>query len=183
MWKKLAILFILPFICGSALATNVEIVTNKGVIQVELDAAAAPQTVENFLRYVDDGFYNGTIFHRVISGFMIQGGGFTKDLERKPTRRAIPYEGDNERYNDRGTIAMARTQDPNSATSQFFINHVSNPFLNHRGAGAFGYTVFGKITQGMDVIDAIAAIPTKTVGPYRDVPSETIVIETISRIQ
>lgn len=164
----------------TAIAAEVNIVTNQGSITVNLNEKAAPKTVKNFLRYVDDGFYNNTIFHRVMPGFMVQGGGFTKALERKDTYKAVAYEGDNGLYNDRGTISMARTQDPNSATSQFFINHVDNAFLNHGNRG-YGYTVFGEVTSGMDIVDKIAKIPTHTVGPYQNVPTQNVIIEKVVR--
>jgi len=164
----------------TAAATEVNIVTNQGTITVNLNEDAAPKTVTNFLRYVDDGFYSNTIFHRVMPGFMVQGGGFTPTLERKDTYKAVAYEGDNNLYNDRGTISMARTQDPNSATSQFFINHIDNAFLNH-SARVYGYTVFGKVTAGMDVVDKIAKIPTQTVGPYQNVPTKNVIIEKVVR--
>jgi cyclophilin family peptidyl-prolyl cis-trans isomerase len=133
--------------------------------------------VKNFLRYVEEGFFDGTIFHRVINGFMIQGGGFTADMEQKKTHAPIINEASNGLKNDRGTIAMARTQDPNSATSQFFINHTDNHNLNYAGPGKPGYAVFGKVIEGMDVVDKIAAVKTMRKGRYRDVPVETILIK------
>ncbi len=138
----------------------------------------------NFLAYVDAGFYDGTIFHRVIPDFMIQGGGFTADLEKKATRDPIPNEADNGLKNERGTLAMARTNDPNSATAQFFINHKDNAFLDHSGKNprGWGYAVFGRVTDGMSVVDAIATTPTGAKGMFpKDVPLETIVIEKASR--
>lgn len=169
--------------CSSIQATEVDIVTNQGKIRVDLKDEAAPKTVENFLRYVEEGFYENTIFHRVIRGFMIQGGGFTEDLGRKETHNPVMYEGDNGLANIRGTLAMARTQNPNSATSQFFINHVDNAFLNHgaRNGGA-GYTVFGEVISGMEVVDAIAASTTTTIGPYQNVPNTPVIIESITRV-
>lgn len=164
-----------------AFATDVDIITNQGTIKIELNDAASPKSVKNFLRYADEGFYNNTIFHRVMPGFMVQGGGFTPTLERKKTHKNVAYEGENGLYNDRGTIAMARTQDPNSATSQFFINQVDNPFLNHGTRGGFGYTVFGKVISGIEVVDKIARISTKTVGPYQNVPTSTVIIEKVVR--
>lgn len=178
--KQLICLVLLAFSSLSAFATQVNISTNLGNIEVELYDKEAPITVKNFLTYVDEGYYTGTIFHRVMSGFMIQGGGFTKDLVQKRSKGPIQYEGQNGLFNDRGTLAMARTANPNSATSQFFINHVSNPFLNH-GVNGYGYTVFGKVTQGMDVVDKIAAQRTGNVGPYQNVPHSPVIIQQITR--
>lgn len=171
---------------GAALAANpkVNLQTNKGLIVIELYPDQAPQSVANFLAYVDAGFYDGTIFHRVIPDFMIQGGGFTADLEKKETRAPIPNEADNGLKNERGTLAMARTNDPNSATAQFFINHKDNAFLDHSGKTprGWGYAVFGRVTDGMSVVDAIATTPTGAKGMFpKDVPLETIVIEKASR--
>ena len=173
-------------LAGSALAANpkVNLQTNKGLIVIELYPDQAPQSVANFLAYVDAGFYDGTIFHRVIPDFMIQGGGFTADLEKKETRAPIPNEADNGLKNERGTLAMARTNDPNSATAQFFINHKDNAFLDHSGKTprGWGYAVFGRVTDGMSVVDAIAATPTGGKGMFpKDVPLETIVIEKATR--
>ena len=152
--------------------------TSKGDIKVELLKNEAPVTVENFLSYANDGFYDGTIFHRVIPNFMIQGGGFTPDFAQKPTKAPIKNEANNGLKNDRGTLAMARTQVVDSATSQFFINVVDNDFLNN-GARDFGYAVFGKVIDGMDVVDAIAAVPTSNKGMHGDVPTEDVVIESV----
>ena len=173
-------------LAGAALAANpkVNLQTNKGLIVIELYPDQAPQSVANFLAYVDAGFYDGTIFHRVIPDFMIQGGGFTADLEKKTTRDPIPNEADNGLKNERGTLAMARTNDPNSATAQFFINHKDNAFLDHSGKNprGWGYAVFGRVTDGMSVVDAIATTPTGAKGMFpKDVPLETIVIEKASR--
>jgi len=156
--------------------------TTKGKIVIELDAEKAPKTVKNFLDYVKAGFYNGTIFHRVIPGFMIQGGGFTADMTEKPTRPPIQNEADNGLKNERGTIAMARTPDPNSASSQFFINVAENKSLNHQSKTpqGWGYAVFGKVVEGMDVADAIVKVPTTTKGPYGDVPVQPIVLQKAS---
>ena len=157
--------------------------TSKGVILIELYPQKAPETVKNFLSYVDAGFYDGTIFHRVIPNFMIQAGGFTAEMKRKSTEAPIPNEADNGLKNDRGTLAMARTQDPHSATAQFFINTVDNDFLNHKGKSGqtWGYAVFGKVVQGMDVVDAISGAKTTKSGMMRDVPVETVLIVTARR--
>lgn len=152
--------------------------TNLGDIKIELDYDKAPKTAANFERYVKEGFYAGTIFHRVIKGFMIQGGGLTADLENKANHEPIENEADNGLKNDRGTIAMARTNDPHSATSQFFINTVDNDFLNftRKDINGWGYCVFGKVVEGMDIVDKIEAVRTETRSFYRDVPRETIEI-------
>lgn len=157
---------------------TVEIKTNKGSIIVELNQDKAPNTVANFVKYANDGFYTGTVFHRVISGFMIQGGGLDKNLNEKETRAPIKNEADNGLANNIGTIAMARTNDPHSASSQFFINVANNAFLNHteKSDRGWGYTVFGKVVKGMDVVDKIAKIPTDG----GDVPTQTIVIESVT---
>jgi peptidyl-prolyl cis-trans isomerase B (cyclophilin B) len=149
-----------------------------GDIRIELDAEKAPATVENFLKYVRDGFYDGTIFHRVIKGFMIQGGGFNDQMIQKMAQDPIKNEADNGLPNERGTVAMARTQDPHSASSQFFINHKDNAFLNYSGPNiqGWGYCVFGKVTDGMDVIDAIAQVGTTNRGSHGDVPEQAVVI-------
>jgi len=152
--------------------------TSKGDIKVELDKENAPISTDNFLAYVQDSYYDGTVFHRVINNFMVQGGGFTADGQQKPAKAPIKNEADNGLNNDRGTIAMARTQDVNSATSQFYINHVDNAFLNH-GKRDFGYAVFGKVVDGMDVVDEIAAVQT---GPG-DVPNEQVVIESVTIVE
>jgi peptidyl-prolyl cis-trans isomerase B (cyclophilin B) len=160
----------------------VRLETTKGNIVLELDREKAPKTVDNFLSLVESGFYEGTIFHRVIKGFMIQGGGLTENMTQKPTGVPIPNEADNSLKNVRGSIAMARTQDPHSATSQFFINTVDNAFLNHssKTLSGWGYCVFGRVVEGMDVVDAIESSPTTTYGMYTDVPSEPIVINKAS---
>ena len=158
--------------------------TNKGVFDVELNEAAAPKTCENFLQYVRSGFYNGTIFHRVISGFMIQGGGFEPGLQQKETKAPIENEANNGLKNDKYTIAMARTNDPHSATSQFFINVADNDFLNHTSPTprGWGYAVFGKVVAGTDVVDAIAAVRTAARSWYGDVPVEDVVMEKVEEI-
>ena len=163
---------------------NVLMKTNKGDIKLALDESAAPKTVANFLRYLDEGFYNGTIFHRVIQGFMIQGGGFTSELEQKPTHEPIPNEAANGLKNVKYAIAMARTPEIHSATAQFFINTVDNDFLNFRAPNpsAYGYAVFGHVTAGFDVVDAIEAVSTGTAGWMGDVPNPPVVIESITRL-
>jgi cyclophilin family peptidyl-prolyl cis-trans isomerase len=160
----------------------IEIRTNHGTIRVELEEEKAPRSTANFLAYVDEGFYDGTIFHRVIPGFMIQGGGMTADLERKPTREPVENEAANGLENLRGTLAMARTADPDSATSQFFVNLKDNAFLNH-GVRDEGYAVFARVAEGMDVVDAIAAVETGSDGYHQDVPVEAVVIESIRRVE
>jgi len=159
--------------------TLVALETSKGRIVVELDAAKAPLTVANFLAYVDSGFFDGTIFHRVIKGFMIQGGGFTADMVKKPTEEAILNEGKNGLDNDRGTIAMARTGAPHSATAQFYINTVDNESLNYPGSDGWGYAVFGKVVEGLEAVDAIAGVATG----MGDVPLEPVVIESAERVE
>ena len=161
---------------------HVTIATTVGHMTLELDADNAPKTVENFLAYATSGFYDGTIFHRVINNFMIQGGGFTTDMEQKPTQAPVDNEANNGLKNERGTIAMARTQDPHSATAQFFINVQDNDFLNHTGENmqGWGYTVFGKVTQGEEVLDKIRCVQTGSQGGHQDVPTDPIIIESIS---
>jgi peptidyl-prolyl cis-trans isomerase B (cyclophilin B) len=163
-------------------AAHVTIATTVGQMTLELDADNAPKTVENFLAYATSGFYDGTIFHRVINNFMIQGGGFTTDMEQKPTQAPVDNEANNGLKNERGTIAMARTQDPHSATAQFFINVQDNDFLNHTGENmqGWGYTVFGKVTQGEEVLDKIRSVQTGSQGGHQDVPTDPIIIESIS---
>ncbi|TYO98664.1 peptidyl-prolyl cis-trans isomerase B (cyclophilin B) [Geothermobacter ehrlichii] len=164
---------------------QVRLRTSKGDITLELDAARAPETVANFLAYVDDGFYVGTIFHRVIDGFMIQGGGLDAELHPKTAGRPpIRNEADNGLSNARGTIAMARTSDPHSATSQFFINVSDNDLLDHSGKNpqGWGYCVFGRVVEGMETVDAIRQVATGTRGMYQDVPKETIMIEGAERL-
>ena len=160
---------------------KVTIETSMGTITAELDDVKAPVTVKNFISYVTSGHYNGTIFHRVIDGFMIQGGGFTKDMVQKDTQAPIRNEAANGLKNARGTLAMARTMVVDSATSQFFINLVDNSFLDYRGPEPrmFGYAVFGKVTDGMDVVDKIAKVKTGFAGPHQNVPEEPIVIKKV----
>jgi len=157
---------------------QVRMTTSLGVVEIELDAAKAPNTVANFIGYVDKGFYNGTIFHRVIPGFMIQGGGMTAGMKEKPTGAKIQNEADNGLKNLTGTLAMARTNDPHSASAQFFINTVDNAFLDHRAKNpqGWGYAVFGKVTKGMDVVKKIEAVPTSNAGMHQNVPVKNVVI-------
>lgn len=161
----------------------VRIETNMGIIKLELNSQKAPATVRNFLSYVDEGLYNNTLFHRVIKNFMIQGGGFERDMTRRPPKGPVKNEADNGLKNFRGTIAMARTSDPHSATSQFFINHKNNASLDHRGKSSrtWGYCVFGKVIDGMAIVDKIANSPTTTKGPYRNVPVSPVVIKKVVR--
>ena len=176
--------FLIAFsVAHAAAPARVQMQTSMGDIVIELDMEKAPKSVENFLGYVNDGFYNGTVFHRVIDGFMIQGGGFTENLQRKGTREPIQNEADNGLKNVRGTIAMARTGEPHSATAQFFINVVDNDFLDFRSKTrrGWGYTVFGKVIQGMDVVDNIRKVKTGPSGPFRtDVPQTPVVIKQVS---
>ena len=182
---KLSHLFVLsaaavvPMTAGAA-DPQVDIKTNVGTIRLELYPAKAPKTVENFLQYVRDGHYNGTIFHRVIPNFMVQGGGMTPNMAQKPTRAAIPIESKNGLRNDVGTVAMARTSDPNSATAQFFINVNKNDFLNYPGQDGHGYTVFGKVVDGMDVVNKIVAVPTGNQGMHQNVPRTPVIIESMT---
>lgn len=156
--------------------------TNHGDITIELNHDKAPKTAANFLQYAQDGFYEGTIFHRVIDGFMIQGGGMSADMSEKETRDAIENEADNGLTNDRGTLAMARTMNPHSATAQFFINLKDNGFLNHsaKNEQGWGYCVFGKVVEGMDTVDKIKAVDTGNAGFHQDVPKESVIIEKVT---
>ena len=182
-------LFSVLIFAGSALSEDinpkVELETSKGSIVLELYVDNAPETVKNFMAYVDANYYDGTIFHRVIPNFMIQGGGFTPDMKRKTTRAPIKNEADKGLKNDRGTIAMARTGDPHSATAQFFINTNNNDFLNHRDKTqqGWGYAAFGRVVEGMQTVDAISAVKTRAVGGFRDVPEEPVVIISARRIK
>ncbi len=162
---------------GPAFAQKVKLATSAGDIVVELDAEKAPKSVDNFVKYVKAGHYDGTVFHRVIDGFMIQGGGMKPDMSEKSTRPPIPLEAKNGLSNLRGTIAMARTGDPNSATSQFFINVVDNLRLDDAGGG---YAVFGKVVEGMEVVDQIKAVPVQNKGPYQNVPVTPVLIKKAS---
>lgn len=158
-------------------------VTSVGEFTVELAPESAPLSVENFLLYVDEGFFDGTVFHRVIAGFMIQGGGFTADMENKRGRKSIRNEAKNGLKNLRGTLAMARTNQIDSATSQFFINLKDNDFLDHKGPSNYGYAVFGQVTEGMETIDRIAAVRTGRVQGHDDVPLEAVTIESARRVE
>lgn len=160
-----------------------EFKTSKGTFTVQLFDKQAPVTVENFYRYADEGFFDGTIFHRVIPGFMVQGGGLTEDMQNKKGHAPIQNEATNGLKNKRGTLSMARTNDINSATSQFFINLVDNDFLDYKGQSNYGYAVFGRIDSGMEVVDAIAAVKTGNRGGHQDVPTETVTIESVKRIE
>jgi len=154
--------------------------TSMGDITLELDADKAPKSVENFVKYANDGFYNGTIFHRVIKGFMIQGGGYDGDMQRKPTQDPVSNEADNGLKNDRGTVAMARTMDPHSATAQFFINVSDNKVLDHPGQDGWGYCVFGKVVEGMDVVTKMKDVATSSRLGHQDVPVEDVVINSVT---
>ena len=168
---------------GHAAAANpvVEMITSAGPVKIELYADKAPKSVENFLQYTKDRFYDGTIFHRVIPGFMVQGGGFTAEMEQKKTREPIANEAQNGLKNETGTLAMARTPNPHSATAQFFINVANNDFLNFTGPTqqGYGYTVFGRVTEGMDVVNKIVAAPTGNRGGHQNVPLKPIVIQSM----
>jgi cyclophilin family peptidyl-prolyl cis-trans isomerase len=187
----LALAFALPLLClasGGASAQSapgakpvVVLTTTLGEIELELDEAKAPITAKNFLQYVDDGFYDGVIFHRVISGFMIQGGGFTPAMQQKKTRATIQNEAANGLKNVRGSVAMARTSDPHSASAQFFINHKDNAFLDYPGSDGWGYAVFGRVSRGMDVVDKIAAVKTGVKAGMSDVPVESVAIVSARR--
>ena len=173
---------VMPIIKETSM-TQVTIKTSMGDIHLELDGDKAPITVENFVSIAKSGYYEGTIFHRVINGFMVQGGGLNADMSNKSSGTApIQNEANNGLVNDRGTVAMARTMEPHSATGQFFINHKDNGFLNHTGENAqgWGYAVFGKVTEGMDVVDAIADVATGSSGGHQDVPLEVINIESVT---
>ena len=157
--------------------------TNKGTISIELDADKAPATCANFVSYIDSGHYDGTIFHRVIPSFMVQGGGFSKEMQQKQVNKPIENEADNGLVNDTGTLAMARTADPHSATAQFFINVNDNGFLNHteKSPNGWGYCVFGKVVDGMDIVMEMSTVPTDNIGGHGDVPVEPLIIESATR--
>lgn len=190
LYRHLAPLFIASFSLaaqaeGGSAQPKVKLSTNHGDIVIALNADKAPETVKNFIQYVESGFYDGTIFHRVIENFMIQGGGFDESFKQKKTQAPIQNEADNGLSNKRGSIAMARTGDPHSATAQFFINTKDNDFLNYRGKTMqdWGYAVFGEVIEGMDVVDAIRQVSTTMRGPHQDVPAENVVIEKASVIE
>jgi len=184
LWKPLVVLSAAAASPGALAADpQVDFRTSSGTVRVELYPEKAPKTVENFLKYVRDGHFDGTIFHRVIPGFMIQGGGFTPDMKQKPTRPSVPIESKNGLKNEVGTLAMARTSDPNSATAQFFININNNAFLNYPGQDGNGYTVFGKVVDGMDVVNKIAAVPTANKGGHQNVPNQPVVIESAKVVE
>jgi len=170
---------------ANAFAANpiVEMRTNQGTITLELFADRAPKSVANFLEYIQSSHYDGTIFHRVINGFMIQGGGFDADMRQKPTRAPIENEGRNGLRNEVGTLAMARTSDPHSASAQFFINLVDNRFLDYPSRDGWGYAVFGKVTQGLDVVQKIGKVPTGNFKGFQDVPQQPVTIESVRVIQ
>ena len=181
MRRLFAFVFTLFFaLAAQAANPQLEVRTSQGSLTIELYADKAPKTVENFLQYAKDGFFAGTIFHRVIPGFMIQGGGMTPSLKEKPTRAPIQNEAKNGLRNDTGTIAMARTGDPHSASAQFFINLVNNDGLNYPSPDGWGYAVFGKVVQGFEVVEKIAKVPTGNAGPHRNVPTTPVVIESIT---
>ncbi|WP_041366887.1 peptidylprolyl isomerase [Methylophaga frappieri] len=188
LYRHLAPLFFASFSLAAnaegVAAPQVKLETSMGDIVIELNKDKAPNTVANFISYVEDGFYNGTIFHRVIENFMIQGGGFTESFQQKQTQAAIENEADNGLTNKRGAIAMARTNDPHSATAQFFINTVDNDFLDFKNktSTGWGYAVFGEVIEGMDVVDKIRTVDTTMRGPHQDVPAEDVVIIKASMI-
>ncbi|WP_416400000.1 peptidylprolyl isomerase [Alicycliphilus denitrificans] len=172
-----------PALAQTAASPQVKLATSMGDIVLQLDAAKAPRTVENFLSYVRDKHYDGTIFHRVIDGFMIQGGGFTPDMQQKPTKAPVQNEAANGLKNDRYTIAMARTADPNSATAQFFINVKDNAMLNAPSPDGHGYAVFGKVVSGTEVVDKIKAVATGNRGPYQNVPATPVIIQSATLVK
>lgn len=186
MNSRFALAFAMCLTWGEAFSQQVQVQTNQGSITIELYGDKAPATVANFLQYVKDDFYSGTVFHRVIDGFMIQAGGFTRDMQEKRTRAPVKNEADigikAGLRNTTGTLAMARTSNPDSASAQFFINLKDNDFLNHSSAtpSGWGYAVFGKVTKGMDIVQKIAAVETATAGSYQNVPRTAIVIESMT---
>ncbi|MBL8480505.1 MAG: peptidyl-prolyl cis-trans isomerase [Sterolibacteriaceae bacterium] len=180
MHRLLVVVFAFLFsLAAHAANPQLEVKTSQGMVVIELFQDKAPKTVENFLQYAKDGFFNGTVFHRVIPGFMIQGGGFTPDLKQKETRAPIQNEAKNGLKNETGTLAMARTGDPHSASAQFFINLKGNSFLDYPSRDGWGYAVFGKVVQGMDVVQKIALVPTGNAGPHQNVPTTPVLIESV----
>lgn len=186
LFRPLLAVLLLCFASTGVLADNIKVLlsTSKGDITLELYPDKAPATVENFLRYVDEGFYDGTVFHRVINSFMIQGGGFDADLNKKRTHEEVRNEADNGLKNKRGSIAMARTGEPHSATAQFFINHIDNDFLDHKDKSyrGWGYCVFGKVVDGMQTVDAIADVFTTSKNGMQNVPEKTVLIKKAVRL-
>jgi cyclophilin family peptidyl-prolyl cis-trans isomerase len=185
MFSRLALAAIISFgLISTSSAENVKVLmnTSMGSIELELYADKAPLTVKNFLRYVDEGFYSGTIFHRVINSFMIQGGGFDQNLQQKRTHAPVKNEAKNGLKNKRGTIAMARTSAPHSATAQFFINHVNNTNLDYPSGDGWGYCVFGKVTKGMKTVDKIADVYITTKNGMRSVPEKPVIIKSVTRL-
>ncbi len=186
MKSRFALAFAMCLTWGQAFSQQVQVQTNQGSITIELYGDKAPATVANFLQYVKDDFYSGTVFHRVIDGFMIQAGGLTRDMQEKRTRAPVKNEADigikAGLRNTTGTLAMARTSNPDSASAQFFINLKDNDFLNHSSAtpSGWGYAVFGKVTKGMEIVQKIAAVETTTAGPYQNVPRTAVVIESMT---
>jgi len=178
---RLYLLLFAIFFSATAFAANplLEVKTSMGTISIELYEDKAPKSVENFLQYAKDDFFNGTVFHRVIPGFMIQGGGFTPEMKQKDTRGPITNEAKNGLKNQTGTLAMARTNDPHSATAQFFINLKDNSFLDYPGRDGWGYAVFGKVVQGFDIVQKIAMVPTSNAGPHQNVPTSPVLIESV----
>jgi peptidyl-prolyl cis-trans isomerase A (cyclophilin A) len=179
--RRLFLLLFAIFFSATAFAANpqLEVKTSLGTISIELYEDKAPKSVENFLQYAKDDFFNGTVFHRVIPGFMIQGGGFTPEMKQKDTRGPIQNEAKNGLKNQTGTLAMARTNDPHSATAQFFINLKDNSFLDYPGRDGWGYAVFGKVVQGFDIVQKIAMVPTSNAGPHQNVPTTPVLIESV----
>ena len=180
MKRLIASLFLFGWLAAAAAANpTVEMRTSEGTLVLELYADKAPKSVANYLEYVKSGHFNGTIFHRVIDGFMIQGGGYDASMRQKPTRAPIENEAKNGLKNEAGTLAMARTSDPHSASSQFFINLVDNRFLDYPSRDGWGYAVFGKVTKGLDVVQKIGRVPTRTVGGMQNVPDQAVTIESV----
>ena len=170
---------LLSSITAFAANPQLEVKTSMGTISIELYQDKAPKSVENFLQYAKDNFFNGTVFHRVIPGFMIQGGGFTPDMKQKETRAPIQNEAKNGLKNETGTLAMARTSDPHSASAQFFINLKDNSFLDYPSRDGWGYAVFGKVVDGFDIVQKIAMVPTSNAGPHQNVPTTPVLIESV----